>query len=316
MFPYVILICGIVLCCFVLVTYFSSNKKRLSSKDFQEQKKRMRPHCSEADYLAFMEFLFKYPGGYRRRNRDGSIYCDYLGKEKGDLKGIFFNIIIPNPNLHTYQKEEFRQFARSIGVTGIDQRPDYETRDSVLKNRETDLDQFARKEVGNIGEQIVRDHLKELETYQYAVINGAKLSLNGEVREYDHIVVGRGGVFVVETKAFGMTNGRPKKAALFIDPGDKWILRKNNINHDLTSPTEQIKAEAEHLSAVIGTYMFPVHSIVALSNQELFIKQNISLPYQGVRADHLIETIRSNNDRLNDSDVAAIVHSIDESRIN
>ena len=255
-------------------------------EDFQREKNQLRPYCSESDFKRFMSFLNRYEGGYIRENRDGTIYRDYLGQEKGDLKGLFFHVIAPNPNIHTNQKEEFRRFAISKGVTGLDERPDYETRDSALKNKETDAESFARKEVGNIGEQYIRDILDGLKEDGFSVINGAKLRSENVIKEFDHIVIGGNGIFVLETKAFGMTGGAATKAALFIDPGDKWILRKNQANHDLTSPTEQITAENELLSAILSSVsMYKVHPMVVLSNTELFIKQNITLEYQVVRAD-------------------------------
>ena len=300
----------------VIVLILAKKQEKFSAEEFQRQKNLLKPHCSEEEYKTFMEFLFRYQGGYARRRKDGSTIRGYLGKEKGDLKGVFFHVILPNPNLHSYQKEEFRQFARSVGVNGLDERPDYETRDSRLKNTETDTNSFRRKEVGNIGEQIIRDILRELESYQYAVINGAKLKADGAVHEYDHIVIGRGGIFVIETKAFGMTDGKNAKASLFIDEGDHWILRKNQINHELVSPTEQIMTEKEHFSKIISDVMFEVHPIVVLSNTEISLKQNIDLPYQVVCADKLVETIRSYHDRLTDNDVRLIVHATDESRVN
>jgi len=286
-------------------------------EDFQREKNQLRPYCSESDFKRFMSFLNRYEGGYIRENRNGTIYRDYLGQEKGDLKGLFFNVIAPNPNLHTNQKEEFRRFAISKGVTGLDDRPDYETRDSALKNRETDADSFERKKVGNIGEQLIRDILSELKNEGFSVINGAKLRSGGITKEFDHIVIGSNGIFVLETKAFGMTAGSASKASLFIDPGDKWILRKNQINHDIESPTEQIMAETEHLSGILRPVsLYTIHPMAVLSNTGLFIKQNIPLDYQVVRADSLTDTIREYHDHLTGSDIRLIIHTIDESRVN
>lgn len=283
------------------------------SAEFEQWKKTLKTNCSEAEFLRFMSFLQSYRGGFRRR--DGRF--EYLGREKGDLKGIFFNIVAPNPNLNTIQKEKFRNFAISVGVNGLDVRPDYETRDSKLRNNEIDSDSFQRKEVGNKGEKLVRDILKELENTGAAVINGAKLKANGVVREFDHILVCKNGVFVLETKAFGMTDGHAAKAALFIDPGDQWILRRNKKNHELISPTEQINAEYRHLSRCISTMKsFTIHPIVVLSNTELFIKQNIPLDYQVVRADNLISVVNEYNDFLSSSDIRLIIGIIDECRVN
>ncbi len=290
--------------------------KWINTAEFEKRKKALKLHCSEQEFTEFFDFLQQYEGGYIRRRNGQIVQREYLNREKGDLKGIFFNIIMPNPNLHSYQKEEFRKFLRSIGVTGVDARPDYETRDTSLRNRETDFDSFHRKEVGNAGEELIRKTLKELEQTGYHTINGAKLKFGNTVKEYDHIVVSLHGVFVIETKAFGMTNGEAVKCGVFIDPDDHWILRKKQTNKDLHSPTEQITAAVQHLSLILQNIMFSVHGIVVLSNENVFIKQNIELPYQVVRIDALTEALRSVNDHLTESDIRIVLHAIDESRVN
>lgn len=314
-----IIIIAIVLASAVVILVKISNDKRnqwVSADEFQKQKLKMKPHCSEADFLAFMQFLQEYKGGYVRRRSGQIVYQDYLGKEKGDLKGIFFNIIVPNPNLKSSQKEQFRMFLISIGVNGVSLRPAYETRDSKLRNNKDEGEEYRRKEVGNKGEQIVRDFLKELDAYEYSVINGPVIKMGNVVKEYDHIIVGRSGVFAIETKAFGMTDGVPGKASLFIDSGDKWSIRKNKNNRELTSPTKQVMEEKKHLEDVIASCPVVVHPVLVLSNTELFIKNNIELPYDIVRADKLEEFIMSYKDNLTESDKMFVLQDIDECRVN
>lgn len=309
----------IVLAGVVLILAKVSNDKRdkwVSTDEFQKQKLKMKPHCSKEDFMGFMEFLQNYKGGYIHRKSGQIVYQDYLGKEKGDLKGIFFNIIVPNPNLKSSEKESFRKFLISIGVNGVSQRPAYETRDSKLRNNKDEGEEYKRKEVGNKGEQIVRDFLKGLDTYRYSVINGPVVKKDDVVKEYDHIIVGSSGIFAIETKAFGMTDGVPCKASLFIDSGDKWIIRKNKSNRELTSPTKQVLEEKEHLENIIKSCPVVVHPVLVLSNTELFIKNNIELPYDVVRADKLEEFIVSYKDNLTDSDKMFVLRDIDECRIN
>lgn len=315
-----ILISGIFLVVFVVIVIIpllSGSKKDqwVSTEDFQREKVKLRPHCSDEEFLAFMRFLYSYQGGYIRRRSGQIVHQDYLGKEKGDLKGIFFNIVIPNPNLSISRKEEYRRFLLDIGVTGVDKRPSYETRDSKLKNHKVDQEEFQRKKVGNQGEQAVRDELEKLNPSQYAVINGPVIKMGDVAKEYDHLVIGRSGIFSIETKAFGMSYGRPSKASLFIDEGDKWIIRKNGNNRDLTSPTEQVLEEQKHLQSIIS-YPMPVHPILVLSNTELFIKNNIKLPYDIIRVDMLKEYIENYQDNLTDIDKMLILQEIDASRIN
>ena len=300
----------------IVVIPASKKNKWVDTEEFEKRKAALKLHCSEEEFTEFFDFLQKYEGGYIRRKNGEIVQHEYLNREKGDLKGIFFNIIMPNPNLHSYRKEEFRKFIRSIGVTGVDARPNYETRDNSLRNRETDPESFQRKEVGNIGEKLVRKTLEELEQNGYSVINGAKLRFGDKVKEYDHIVVSLHGVFIIETKAFGMTDGKAVKCGVFIDPDDHWILRKKQTNKELQSPTEQIITAVQHLSDILQNSMFPVHGIVALSNENAFIKQNVDLPYQVVRIDALTDAIRGTHDHLTETDIRTVLHAIDESRVN
>lgn len=301
----------------IIVSFSSKSSKSdwVTTENFEWEKSKIKPYCSDDEFLSFMQFLHSYRGGYVRRRAGKIVYQDYLGKEKGDLKGIFFHVIVPNPNLSISNKESFRIFLMSIGVTGVNTRPSYETRDSKLKNTKTDENEFRRKEVGNSGEQAVRDILKRLDTDKYAVINGPVLKNGDNVKEYDHIVVGENGLFSIETKAFGMSDGKTCKAALFIDKGDKWIIRKNKNNRELESPTDQVMDEKKHLERIIPCPAF-VHPVLVLSNAELYVKNNIDLPYDVIKVNELQQFIQSYQDTLSDSDRALILRSIDESRIN
>ncbi|MCQ2521891.1 MAG: NERD domain-containing protein [Lachnospiraceae bacterium] len=288
----------------------------VSRNDFENAKRALRPNFSAGEFERFITFLNGYKGGYVRRQSGMIVFQDYTGKEKGDLKGIFYNLVFPNPNISVCQKEEFRKFLLNVGVTGIDRRPDYETRDSKLKNHKSG-EEFKRKEVGNIGEQVVRNELTKLQNMGYSVINGPVLKNGAECKEYDHIVVGANGVFCLETKAFGMTEGRSTKAALFIDDGDKWIIRKNKVNRSLESPTAQILVEQQFLANIISdSCLLEVHPILVLCNRELFVKNNISLPYRIVRVDELCECIRQYKDVVTDNDRMFILSDIDKHRIN
>ena len=300
----------------IITILFSKKNKWVSTDDFEKEKKKLRPNCSDMELQNFLVFLKKYQGGYVRRKSGQIVYQDFLGKEKGDLKGIFFNIVVPNPNISTKEKEEFRRYLKEIGVNRIDKRPNYETRDSKLRNNKKD-EEYIRKEVGNIGEQIVRNALKRLEELGYSVINGPVLKYDGVSKEYDHIVIGDNGVFCIETKAFGLSGGKACKASLFIDPNDKWIIRKNGMNRDLESPTQQVVDEKKLLEKIINLSCFlEVHPILVLCNTELYIKNNIELPYDVVRIDALIECIQNCKDSITESDRLCVLSDIDRNRIN
>ena len=305
---------AVVLLCVVIALAVKKNKW-VSTENFNLAKMKLKTFCSENDFNEFMSFLKSYKGGFVRRRSGEIVYQDYLGKEKGDLKGIFYNIIVPNPNLSVGSNEEFRKFMMSIGVIGVENRPSYETRDSKLKNKETEENDFRRKEVGNKGEQIVRSELDRLNQDQYFVINGPVIKNKDIVKEFDHIVIGSNGLFVIETKAFGMSDGKPCKAALFVDKGDKWIIRKKQQNREVESPTEQVLEEKDMITSIISCPV-EIHSVLVLSNTELYIKCNIDLPYHVVRADELREFIENYDDRITQNDRTILLQDIDGNRVN
>ncbi|MGN0290344.1 MAG: nuclease-related domain-containing protein [Lachnospiraceae bacterium] len=307
----------ILLFLFIILISLSKKSKWLSRNDFENEKKHLKPNFSENELSNFIDFLHKYKGGYVKRRSGRIVYQDFTGKEKGDLKGIFWNLVFPNPNIEVKQKENFRLYLNSIGVIGLDKRPQYETRDSKIKNNK-EGEEHIRKEVGNIGEKIVREALLVLEKSGYLVINGPMIEFDEVLREYDHIVIGENGVFCIETKAFGMTDGKSTKATLFIDPGDKWIIRKNKVNRELESPTEQIISAKKHLEKVIADeYLADVYPILVLSNSEIFIKNNIELDYDVVRVDDLVSCIKGKSlESIKEIDRKFIAMSIDKHRRN
>ena len=115
----------LLLCLFIIVLIWnlipkSNNKRKFKSNwvdtdIFQREKLKIQPNCSRYTFISFMNFIKSYRGGYVKRRRGEIVFQDYLGNEKVDLKGIFYNIVVPNHNLSVSEKEEFRRFMISIG---------------------------------------------------------------------------------------------------------------------------------------------------------------------------------------------------------
>ena len=302
----------------ILIAVLISRKRNdwVSTDDFQNWKKRLNLSSDIDEYTDFMRFLKVYKGGYIRRRSGTIVYQDYLNKEKGDLKGIFFNLIIPSSKLDIKQKEEFRSILVSIGVDGVDKRPNYETRDSRLKNNKTDSNDYERKKVGNKGEKIVREYLNVLGREGYSVINGPVLRYEENTKEYDHIVVGSSGVFCIETKAFGMSSGEMRKGTLFVEDDDKWSINSGNGKRDLKSPSIQIQEEKSLLERILEDFLVDIRPILVLSNTELSIKKCIDLQFEVLTANELVECIRSNKDIVLENDRIFILQAINNARIN
>ncbi len=286
----------------------------VSPEEFQKWKYKMKPFCYEKELDGFMAFLKSYGGGYVRRNRGKIVAQDFLGKEKGDLKGIFFQVVLPNPNISVLKKEEFRNYLISIGVYGLENKPDYEASTELVSGL-AEEDQ-KRKAVGERGEHIVQVILGKLNPRNYLVIHGAVLRYERTTKEFDHIVICREGVFMIETKAFALTDGKTGRAKLLIEEGDRWIVQKHGRDREVKSPTDQIKQQQELLERIIRSCPVAVHPVLALSNTEITLEQNMKLPYHVIRADNLTDFITGMDDRISVSDQMLIQQDIEKAKRN
>lgn len=303
----------------VAILLWIDDEHSILTEEFQAAKRKLRPRCSEQEFKEFMQFLKSYQGGYVRKKNGKIVSGEYLNKERAELKEIFLNQMIKNPNLTSEQKEEFRAFLRSIGVRGVEKRPSYETRDQQLRNNKKDENARKRKEVGNMGEQRVRTVLEPMSALQYAIINGPALRFDGETKEFDHIVIGKSGIFVIETKAYGMTDGKSGAAELIINSDDKWTLLKNNSKKDISSPTQQLMIEKDLLQNIISGPQ-KVHPILLLCNEEIVVQKNIKLPYAIVGINELVHYIYQykdqDKDQISESEKLQMLQEIDRSRVN
>lgn len=294
---------------------YSKKKDYVDPEMFERQKRRMKLHFSEKEFEDFYAFLDAYEGGYVKRKNGRIVYREYLNREKGDLKGIFFNLVIPNENITTGQKEKFRLLLVSIGVSGVYERPMYESRESKLTNRKKDEVEYAIKEIGNKGEKAVRDILDTLNKEHYSVINGPVLEKNEIMKEFDHIIVGDTGVFAIETKAFGMTDGKDTKATLTISD-DIWTVSTGGPEHEKNNPGEQISEQQKLLQSIISNYPYDVHSVLLLSNKLIEISQKNMPGYDVIKVDELIDYITGYPDKVYYSDRLNMIVDIDQCRKN
>ena len=111
---YVLLIVAIILCIILFLARQSRLNKNKDAEvelnEFDRHKMTMQGSCSADDFEKFFSFLQEYEGGYLHRSEDSVTRRSYLGKEKEDLKEIFFNVIMPSPNISSKRKEDFRLY--------------------------------------------------------------------------------------------------------------------------------------------------------------------------------------------------------------
>ncbi len=270
---------------------------RTGSPAFEKWKKQISTNCSSQNLKDFQLFLTQYGGGYVKRRDGRVIYRDFLGREKGDLKGIFFHSVIPSRKISTEEKEAFRRYLCQIGVQGIDERRE-------------------KKEAGNKGELLVRQYLKSLSEREYFVISGVVLKCQGKTRELDHIIVGNDVIFILETKAFGMSGSEngSNKAVLTIH-NDNWVLHKNGHDKILKSPTEQVAQETAIMKEIIENPFIDIKPVVVLANPSLVLEKKGTLTYEVTKLKDLAAYIQANNKQMASEDMQDAIRRIDKSRI-
>lgn len=299
-------------------------KRNLSKKDdwidtdqFVRWRQRMYVSCDEETLDEFMNFLAKYNGGYVKRSHGRIVEQDYLGREKGDLKGIYYHVVVSNKKISPNKKEEFRKYLQMIPGMVLEERPSQ--RDGRLWNKSRDLNEYKRKAVGNFGEQLVRDTLRQLDREQYIVMQGVLLEQDGVKKEFDHLVIGKSAVFVLETKAFGIS-GEEKgtDVSKLIVTKDGWKLRKKGYEREIENPTKQLMEEIVFLQNVIRNDQIEVEPILVLANNKLIIEKKVNLEYPLIHLYELNDYIQkySGKQKINALNRISIENEINRHRIN
>lgn len=111
-----------------------------------------------------------------------------------------------------------------------------------------------------------------------------------KVQEYDHIIVGKKGVFVIETKNFS--------GKIIIDKYGNWIRKKQNEEIGMTNPLQQMRQHEKILKSFLPGNINVV-SILCIANDKAIIEgiENFTLPI--VKSDMIVEFIENYNDDSN-----------------
>lgn len=146
-------------------------------------------------------------------------------------------------------------------------------------NYEKNTEKDFKTEAGEKGEAKVRYALSWL-PQDYKIIQGdnnEKLYLinedfRDERQEYDHIVVGPNGLFLIETKNYG--------GIVRIDSHGNWTQQKNDEKvKGLKNPRQQVIQHEKLIKSFIEENI-PVHSIICIANEKTLIEgiENSSVP--------------------------------------
>lgn len=292
--------------------------KWVDRNDFEVWKHKVSDYCDEQVLEGYIAFLKEYKGGYVKRRNGKIVFQDFLGKEKGDLKGIFYHVIVPSKHISVRNKEAFRNYLCEIGINGVEKRPVYEKRDGKLRADINNKEEYNRKLAGNCGEQKVRDALKELDENNYFVVSGIMLKTNDQVKEFDHIVISNDAMFILETKAFGMAENENgiDKAELYIDENDNWKIKKYGKFRDIKSPTKQIQGQKDFMRNFVVHIMPDIKYILVLSNSQLKVRKKKELDYEILNIEGMIQFIKGYKGIMNISEKFQLISRIEQNRVN
>lgn len=105
-----------------------------------------------------------------------------------------------------------------------------------------------------------------------------------EAQEYDHIIVGKQGVFNIETKNFA--------GKLIVDVNGNWIRVRDGQMEGERNPIQQIRRHEKLLRSIIGLDI-PIINIICMAHPKLIIEgvENCSVPI--IKSDLLVEFIET-----------------------
>lgn len=161
--------------------------------------------------------------------------------------------------------------------------------------KEKEYENYVIKKIGDEGEKEVRYALKWLDP-SYIIIEG-KLDTRynkqiirlynknfiDEAQEYDHIIIGEQGVFLIETKNYS--------GEITVDSMGNWIRGgSDEAIKGERNPLQQVRRHEKVLRSIINV---PIISLICLANPQAIIRggENSKVPI--IKSDLLVEYIES-----------------------
>ena len=209
--------------------------------------------------------------------------------------------------------EASRQIAK-LYIENISQAQD------ILQLAKRTTSDFYITNAGQKGEDAVEYVLKWLRPYGYMPVEKTCLTKYGtisillqnksfinEAQEYDHIIVGKNGVFLIETKNYS--------GEITITKDGDWFQNKGTESHGIKNPVQQCNRHAAIVKSIIPD--IPVTSIICIANDGVIIKGRSNCKIPIVKADLLQDFIEEYQTPVNLSkeEIEATLHTIDSYKV-
>lgn len=168
----------------------------------------------------------------------------------------------------------------------------------VFHDEPQQTDEEKIRKSGEDGENRVMYALKWLPS-DYKVIRNIKLNSTIETQEFDNIIIGKNGIFHIETKNFGGENGCKIK----INEQGDWVRIDNDNETGVENPSFQLlrhdKVLKENINKYFGKDRFPIEGVIVLSNPKTILEGAENSDEKVIKAERLVNYItRSESEKV------------------
>lgn len=177
-------------------------------------------------------------------------------------------------------------------------------------------DELAIKIAGFEGEQKVDYALKWLQPKGYKAVTKDCLNKHGDIclvlknrgymnesQEIDHVVVGKNGVFMIETKNYS--------GKISVTKSGNWIQEKDREQRTIKSPIQQCDRHKAVLQSIVKDV--PITSVICIANDTAIVENQELSPVPIVTDTILQRFIESTRTKvsLSEQEITEIIHQID-----
>lgn len=139
-------------------------------------------------------------------------------------------------------------------------------------------------EAGKEGENTVKHELAFLNKNDYFVYNDINLYSNGKTQQIDHLVIGRNGIFSIETKNLG--------GNISIDPrGVWWQSKRSDTTCRIENPTGQALRHETIIREIIND-KYNITNLIVMANKKVTIQGVDRNPVKIIMSDLLLSYIK------------------------
>ncbi|WPC42811.1 NERD domain-containing protein [Clostridium sp. JS66] len=180
-------------------------------------------------------------------------------------------------------------------------------RETLNKNHMVESGNNSKAEIvkaGKIGENKVSHYLSFLNLNEYIIYNNINIRVNGRSQQIDHLIIGRNGIFHLETKNYS--------GDIYIDKNENWSKSNKNKYELLDNPVGQIKRHEQLLKEALDN-KYEIVSILVMANKncKLLGLQNTKLNV--IKVEKLLDFISSYKEtKLSSKELIKVKRTLDK----